>query len=484
MNRQQVRMIMLWALFVPILTLGVFFRVVYYQTTALEVDEEPNTAIAQSVFALGYPTLKPEYNQTQQPYLFHPPLGYDIMAGWFGILGDSSIEGARLFNIIVSVAMMILAFEFMRRTHGGVAVISAIFIAIDAWIVMIGRMNYLENLQLLITIPAIWFYWQANKTGKFTFYLAAGFLIGLTVIYKHIGLYLILAVVVNWILVRRDYRQHLCLLLIVGCVVDVYELAMCLRYEDLFFAQQFVQFERLFGGLNSRGMNFGLGEALRIIVDRYWIYISTVIAILLGWPLIALRYVGALLQRIDAGDSVLLSWAVGGLVFAVLSRLKSPHYLVLWLIPLYLFLALWLIQWAKGRKLLLIPAICLLFIAVNIFTWNQRFARSYGDPLRQSAQFINDNLPQSAVVATESYIGLLIKQPYVDIETANTAEKWKDVEYLAIYTSTTATTDSLPTLAQWATKLCVPMASFKGFKDSVVVCKLSKDNGQASASAH
>lgn len=462
----------LWSVFLPILILGIFFRFTYFSTTPLEVDEGPNFSIAHSIYQVGYPTTKAEWDTPQTPYLFHPPIGYAITAGWFQLTQAPSIESARLLNIFASILMLVLAFEFMRHTHLSSALVALVFLATDAWVVTVGRMNYLENLQILLIIPAIWWYWKASKTGESSHYLLAGVLIGLTIVYKHIGIYLILAVFANWFLVRRNHMQHLYLLISTSVVIGIYELAMYQTFGDLFFAQQFVQFKRATGGLSARGMNFSPIEALEVIGERYWIYLTTIAALSIGWPLSIWRYLSSLIKKTNPVDTVLLSWTVGGLIFAVASRLKSPHYLILWLLPLYLYLAVELVRWAKGKRAIYIPVLCLIFVGANLFTWNLRFVHHYDDPLRLSATYINNYLPENAVVVTEPYLGQMIKQPYVDIENANTTERWESATYLALYSSSTASIESLPPMAQIASRHCQHLISFKGFKDTVQVCRL------------
>ena len=68
---------------IPILALGLLLRLVDLGRTALEVDEASNHEVALSIYNTGTPSFKPELGQVAQPYLFHPPFGYDILAGWF-----------------------------------------------------------------------------------------------------------------------------------------------------------------------------------------------------------------------------------------------------------------------------------------------------------------------------------------------------------------------------------------------------------------
>jgi hypothetical protein len=249
---------------------------------------------------------------------------------------------------------------------------------------------------------------------------------------------------------------------------------MYFSFGLLYLQAQVVEFARLFGITSARGLNFGLSEVISVIADRYWIYITTVIAIVLGWPLAAWRYIQSLIKRTaTAYDTVVISWAVGAAVFAVASQLKSPHYMVLWLIPLYVFLAGEVGHWFRGKRLANVWILVIFFLAASIFTWNIRFMVSYDDSLRDSANYINTNLPPNAVIGTESYLAELFNQQYTAIEQLNTIDKVEKNDYLAIYTSSTASISSLSPIIQDWQQYCWPLQTFTGFKDQVTLCKVN-----------
>ena len=183
-----------------------------------------------------------------------------------------------------------------------------------------------------------------------------------------------------------------------------------------------------------------------------------------------------LLGRRVLTDVVLVSWNVGAIAFAVLSKLKSPHYLILWLVPVYVFIARELINWARGRRMIYVPVIMVLFLILNIFTWNYRFIRVQGDVLRDTSTYINSELPDTAVVGTESYIGALLKQPYVRMDHIVKEEDLNGVDYLAIYLSTTATLEALSDTIQGYKSYCDVVAEFRGFKDRIVLCRVDHDS--------
>lgn len=460
---------------VPTLILGAFLRLSNLNKTGLEVDESANYDIARSIYDFGYPSMRPEKDVDPQLFLFHPNFGYKLMAAWFHISGPSLLN-ARILNVAVSLIVLILVFAFSKSFGRGTALLATFFTAFDSWIVLTNRMNYLENIQLLLIVTGIWLFWKAARSGdNLLLYIAAGATIGLAVIFKHIGVYLVLVVLTNWLLMRKHGMGHLATLLTIGIIVAAYVSWMYVLYGQIYLDQQIHQLDRLFGLLRSRGLNFGLLEAARIIVDRYWIFVTTVLALVLGWPLVAWRYIQNLLKKSRAADTIVLSWAFSGLVFAFGSQLKSPHYLILWLIPLFIFLAKEVVEWARGKRLLYVPILLAVFLIANIFTWNYRFVKVGGDTLRDTAAYVNTNLPADAVVATESYLGTLINQPYIRIDLVSSPQRLDQADYLAIYQSTTQTVEDLPIIIQMSDQYCDPVAQFQGFKDNVQLCRVDHD---------
>jgi 4-amino-4-deoxy-L-arabinose transferase-like glycosyltransferase len=457
----------------PILALGLFLRMIDLGRTALEVDEAANHEVAMSIYNTGTPSFKPELGQVAQPYLFHPPFGFDILAGW-AKLTSTSFDSARLLNVFASMIVLLLVFAILCRYGKGVALLGTLFVALDCWIVLTNRMIYLENMLLIPILIGVWFLIKAGESGKTRTYVLAGLAFGIAIIFKHIGIYLVLSIVATWLLVRKDNRGYFWMLMALTFVVLAYVIGMRANFGQIFFDQEFTEFDRLIGTSAARGINFGPIDALRIIADKYWIFVTTVITLVFGWILVTVRYLRSFHKRdIASGHAVLLSWAVAGFVFAVVSKLKSPNYLILWLVPLYMYLAVVIIHWASGQKKILVPALAVAFVFVNMLSWNYRIIQTSGDALRDSAAYINNDVPSDAVVATESSIAPLIIQQYVRLDTM-TSDKLNKVDYIAYYTSSTVRVTDLPPIAQEAIQNCQTVQEFSGFKDKVTLCKTTE----------
>lgn len=463
-------------LLIPVVVLGTFLRGYRLDTTGLEVDEVSNFEVAQSYYQYDYPSVKPEVDGSRLLYYFHPVFGYMMMAEWFNLTGDVSILGTRTLNAVESVIALVLIFTFLLRKGVGTALLATFFVAVDSWMVLINRMNYLENFQVILMLLGMWLFYKAvqgGDEGKLHLWIIAGVLLGLTVVYKHIGVYLVAVVMANWLILRKYFKGHLVTMTTIGVVVVSYVVVMYLIGGQYYIDQQMTMFGRLFGTIESRGLNFGIGDALGVIVNRYWIFATTILVLIGGWGWAMWNYVWGVFRKITVKDSVILSWTVGALVFAVASKLKSPHYLILWLVPTYIYVATELAGWAKGKKLVYTSALISFFLLANVFTWHYRFVMQTGDTLRDVSSYINANVPNDAVVATESYVGALIKQPYLRIDHLSNPAVLGRVDYLAIYLSTTATIQGLPDVVQEYQFYCDPVSEFAGFKDRIVLCRVN-----------
>ena len=454
----------------PVLALGLFLRMVDLGRTALEVDESSNYGVAISVYNSGTPSFKPELGQTFQPYLFHPPFGFDILAAWFKLVGPG-LDSARLLNVVASMIVLLLVFAVMHRYGKGVALLGTLFVALDCWIVLTNRMDYLENVLLIPILLGVWLFIRADETGRTRTYVLAGLTFGIAIVFKHIGVYVVLATVATWLLVRKDNRGYCWMLTTMTLVVLAYVIGMRANFGQVFFDQEFTELDRLVGTASARGMNYGLIETIQVIVDKYWVFVTTVITLLFGWLYVIVRYLRSLFKKTPSGHVVLLAWAFAGFVFAVASQVKSPNYLILWLVPLYMYLAVEIMNWTSGPRKPLVPALAVAFVVLNMLSWNYRIVQTNGDALRESATYINNDLPSDAVIGTEPYIGALISQPYVRLDTM-TSDRLKKVTYLAYYTSSMTRVTDLPPVVQEVIRNCHTMAEFSGFKDKVTLCKI------------
>ena len=96
-----------------------------------------------------------------------------------------------------------------------------------------------------------------------------------------------------------------------------------------------------------------------------------------GSVLVVFRAFQHLTGKRKQADTLFLSWALGGVLFALGIALKSPHYLILWLVPLYIVISGELVRGYKSlpalRQKRVLPAFIILLLVVNIGAFKRAF---------------------------------------------------------------------------------------------------------------
>lgn len=454
--------------------------------TGLEVDEPIYRYAAAYAAQYGFPAVRAEANREIIPFLYHPPFFLWLLDLWFKLWNSDNYLTGRLFSVLCSTIMLGLLYAFVRiHINKSVALLSLIFIASDAWIIFTNQAIYFENSEMVFIILAIWAYWRALQTdGKVneqyvSRYLLAGLLIGWVLVYKQIGGFLVIVVLANVVMQRKHWLGHVLLCATAFGVLAVYALSMHIAFGSLFDYATLTQIRRTLWERQSAGLTYSPATALEAIVSRYFIFPLTILTLVGGSLLAIVRFVQHIFGKRKEKYPLLLSWVLGGVVFALSISLKSPHYMILWLVPLYIFLSkeLYLV-FAKrkrtGNRRKLMKGILLvgLFI-VSLWSFQARFMNLPGDTLAQASVYINTQLPSSAVVLTEDYVGVDISPQFMDINLVETPEKVfkSSVTYAALYWSTT---EPLPASLGPINQYCIPLKTFRGFKDNIEVCKINK----------
>lgn len=450
----------------------------------IEVDEPIYRSAAAYAAQYGFPALRAAYHRQTIPFLYHPPFFLLILAQWFRLWHSTSFLTGRLFNVCASTLLLALLYLFARHKIGRVeAVLALLLIGSDAWIIFTNQAIYLENSQLIPILLAVWAYWWATEADESLGrqvagrYLMAGVLVGCVLIYKQIGGFLILSILANWLLQRRHHRGHLLLLITALFILAEYLLVMHLSFGSLFDYATYIQIERTLWGRSSAGLTYGPLAALAAIGNLYWMFITTILTLIGGSSLAIMRAFQHLFRK-RQGNTIILSWALGGVVFAISISLKSPHYMILWLVPLYLLIIQEGCQWARQHMVPLqretwIALATVILLLINLWSFQARFLHIPGDTLAETDAYINRNVPANAVVVTEDYIGSDIRASYININFVQTPEAVyrSRAQYLALYWSTT---EPLPKSLGNITSYCYPMATFSGFKDTVEICQINQ----------
>ena len=369
------------------------------------------------------------------------------------------------------------------------AFLTLFLIGCDPWIIFTNQAIYLENSLTLFILFSIWAYWRAMQIPaeetrrSLQWYTLAGLLAGWAIIYKQIGGYIILVFLLNLLIQRKHWRGHVVLGAAMAGVVLCYVFCMHIVFGQEYDAAMLDQFHRTIGAKAAPGLNDSVMLALQTAWNQYWMFLVTIVAFFGGAVLAFIHYAReALLHKSRPYHSVIISWALGGIIFTLAISLKSPHYLLLWLIPLYIFLAheiiqLWklhpYIQWKLQIGKIVLSLLLLVGAGIgDIWGFQARFTHITSDTLLQTDAYINATLSPNAIVVTQNYIGVDIVPQFLDITLVNTPQliSQKQVTYMALYRSTTQ--PIAPSLGP-VNQYCLPVKTFTGFKDSVEVCKIN-----------
>jgi 4-amino-4-deoxy-L-arabinose transferase-like glycosyltransferase len=457
----------------------------------LEWDEPVYADVSANFAAYGEIAAKPEYLSESTPYLFHPPFHFILEGSWFKLVG-AGVTQARLLAVISSLIMIVLLISMLRRMIGNWALLAGILVAIDGWLVFSNRVSWIENTLVLLGVFGLWMYVRALDKSKVSWFVAAGAILGLTRVYKHVGVIFVGAVFIHWLIRRQQTRRHLVLFATSVAVGAAYLAAMSAIYGQTFWDQSSIQFRRSTGEQSSRGALNQIGDIVAPLMDQYKIFAVTLgLAGVAVVTLITFRTVQMIKRRSAASasdHSLLVAWAASALIFFALLQLRFPHYFILVLLPLLVYLTAEIRmlvlryqargahraqRWPSTARLVLVAA-GLAIVILNGIAFHQRFiAPSQDDALRETAAWVAANVPADATVITEESIGVMIDQPYCNTWRGDTCQ---DASYVITYTSHTqqlSTDNNLPRV------IASGFEVFRttGYKEQLTVYRLPKPIG-------
>lgn len=361
------------------------------------------------------------YGLPWEPFLYQPPIYFNIGASWFDVVG-SSIYHARVFGVWCTAVMQILLFGLLWRLTGPrVALLTALPVLFDGWLLYIERVSYIENaLMILVVLGLLLYKWAIDEPSWWRF-LLAGLAVGAAASFKQTGAYVVVVVLLHWLIVRREHRRHLILLGAAVAVIAAYLWFMVHTYDvpghPWFIDQSTVQIRRVLGLQKSGGTLNSLGSVLHLLTQQYKFFIPSlllgswgiVIAVCRTW-----RCYRARSWERAQPNALLYSWLVTGVVVFGLSSLKFPQYFVLILLPAYCYLwtevaswdirALWRTLWPIAAAVI---GVCSFALTTPVFNVNS---------LAEVQAYAAKNIPASAIVVTEQSIGDLISQRWCTVE--------------------------------------------------------------------
>jgi len=460
------------------------FRMISASRVNLEVDEPINYLTSINTHLIGFPAVKEELGQELEPYFSHPPFGSMITAQWFNLVGNDILL-ARILSVFMSTLALAMLAGFMRTTIGYYAgLFTLLLLGSDCWLIMTNSMFYLENIQLVLLVATARVYWktlsEVGETQKKAYLCTlTGILVGTVFIYKHIGVYLVLGVITGWFALRKNHQYHWVILSVALLVVTIYSQLMYQRWGNWWWDPTWHQIQRTFGQREARGLNYGIDTMIEVLIERYWIFGVTIVGMSLGALSTVITYAGYVLGKVKLryATAVIVFWGMGAIIFGGGTALRSPHYFMLWLLPFWTLIAIGLYQLYRKRPWVVI-GILVLLVSLNLLTFANRILTPHGDVIADSAQYVTEELPETAIVATEPYIAALFDQKYVRYDQTSLLELLDvGATHLVLYWTTTADIPEEVGGKGLALSYCNPVSEeFSGFKDYAVVCEINREN--------
>jgi hypothetical protein len=454
-----------------ILSVAAFLRLWSIGTRpGFDWDEPVYAAVGRSVAGGHGIYAKPSSGVGQGLYLFHPPFHFELLGAWFALVG-SGIAQARVLTALASLLTLALLYVLLRRRWGAWALGPAAVLATDGWLVFTNRVSWIENIMMVLAVGGLLVYDRALRSGRMRSFAAAGLLLGGAAVYKHVGIYVLVAVLLHWVLVARERRrEHRVLALAAGSVIVAYILGAILltlsHGGDAFLSDSAVQLQRLTGHKASRG-SIGGGATLSALTGPYKVFALTLGLSAAGALVVAWRAAQALRRRSISAipDPLLFCWAASALVCFAALKLKMGHYFMMVELPLLLVLAAELRPRLRDRRRLALGLLAVA-LAANMMTFTLRFADRHDNALGAVAAYAAHDLPPGALVLTEESVGSIIGQPYCKLTKVSACAG--QAQYLMIYRSLT---QAPPAIAQLdgLLRYATPLRTFTGFKERITV---------------
>jgi 4-amino-4-deoxy-L-arabinose transferase-like glycosyltransferase len=363
------------------------------------------------------------YGVPWEPFLYQPPFYFLLLSRWFDIVG-ASIYHARLLGVVFTVTMETALFRLLWKIHGpAVALFATAPVIIDGWLLYIERVSYIENALILIIVTGLLLYQNALDRPSWLRFAIAGAVIGFAGSFKQTGVYVLLAVLLCWLVTRREHKGHFVLLGTGVAVLLTYLLVMIRVFDvpghDWFIGQSTTQVRRVLALQQSGGTLTSPGGVLHLLAAQYRFFIPSVLIALAAFATVVRRVLQCYRARNwkpAQGNALLFSWLVTGIVVFGFSSLKFPQYFALILIPAYCFLWTEVTRWSwrspwKGVVMgaAVVAALGSFALTVPAFSENT---------LAQVQQYAATQIPASGIVVTEQSIGDLIQQRWCTVEVA------------------------------------------------------------------
>ena len=226
----------------------------------------------------------PVYGVPWEPFLYQPPFYFLVLSRWFSIVG-ASIYHARLLGVILTAAMQAVLFRLLWKIHGpAVALFAIVPVIFDGWLMYIERVSYIENALMLIVVTGLLLYQRALEQPSWQRFAIAGAAIGFAASFKQTATYVLLAVLLCWLVLRRAHKGHLVLLGVAMAVIVAYVAVMVPVFDvpdhDWYIGQSITQVRRVLALQQSGGTLTSPGGVLHLLAAQYRFFVPSVLVAL------------------------------------------------------------------------------------------------------------------------------------------------------------------------------------------------------------
>jgi 4-amino-4-deoxy-L-arabinose transferase-like glycosyltransferase len=442
-------------------------------------DEPVYTSIGTNVAAFGTLNEHIQYGTPWAPFLFHPPFYFLLLAGWFKMIGPGVPE-ARLLGVLMVLVTFALLFRLLWKLHGPrIALITLVFLAFDGWLLFIERCSYIENVLFVIVVSALLLYKRAVERPSTLRFVIAGAVVGCAVIFKQTGFYVLPAVCLNWLIIRREHRKHLLMAGVALVVIALYFGLMIPLFDvgknDWFIQDTLIQLERVVDLRSSGGTLTSPLALLYLLAHQYAVFLPSFLVAVAGFALLVRRAVQCARTRSVAPiqrNTLLFSWAAAAIVVFGASELRYQQYFALLLVPLYCFLWTELSYYVISRPRLYPAALAVaaVVVLVGLGSFYLRVLSRDDNVLGQVKQYAAAHIPADDVVVAPEQIGDDIQQPWCSVYRAAVC-RYSATYVITYITFLQGNPPDDPVLYELI-RDSVRLVTFRGFKETVTVWRV------------
>ncbi len=248
----------------------------------------------------------------------HPPIGKLLILAGMKMFGDNPL-GWRFFSIIFGVVGIIFFYLTCRRLNMAkwAAYLATFFLAFENLTFVQSQVAMLDVFMLPFMLVGFWLYLRKN-------YLLAGVFVGLTALVKITGVFILPAIILHWMIFRRDGDWKFLGLIVVSAISFVALLSGLEYFTAGHLTNPIVRITSMLGGMSSLTFE----TAAHPNMSRPWEW-------LLKIDLMPYAYVPHYVATISPTVWALIIPVVGFMIWCVFRGSDASRFALLWFFSTY-----------------------------------------------------------------------------------------------------------------------------------------------------